>query len=649
MNTSVSNNYSRFFYTIDRMFQIGGSSPDLRIYNLRGGQIWQGLLPQQAAQRAMSAVRLTDFLEAIDPPPDQASIISFTLVPPHAFSEKPPEWRESILNGVGQVIQKYNRSLPIDDETIEADIKCSISQEVLRDPVQLPCGHTFEKDSIQEWYLREQNRNEPLTCPNCRAENPEGRMEPNRRILALINALKAEPKIPLLGQQLDPELAQHLFEQAEKLFEKGEKTEGWAAFKEGLKFTNSIDRYAQLPQILHQIGESEQAVLANLQLAQYKVEVGNLPAAIELLRASELIHRYPEIGTVLAFLYLETNQITTALHYAQQYLGDDVQQRVNFYKQVLRKEPNHLELYSYLIRSPLLGPLEKRHLLLQGASQAIEIGDPERAEAFCRNLRGTSREQLIAIYQKLAALTPSQYAPRLLELQSNHVAEPLIFGREEWKRLVGVDIVGSVPDIPHVDWSALCPLSEYGESIRENQMLVLFPKTVSHKWIFGSTKSQLTIQAFRKLVKTAQKGIALFDKLPKAVKDLDKKAKLPGNYWALVTTHSLSESEGKGFEAQQALVSIRTDGAYRVPMAREVAIASALNLLAGNRETLLPKDPRAAIISADDVPGYPGYRILTARKEEESSRQITMRVGPVRGELDYMQGLALSKRSLSID
>ena len=44
------------------------------------------------------------------------------------------------------------------------EFKCPISQEVMRDPVSLACGHTFDRVSINEWLSVSK------LCPTCRKQ-----------------------------------------------------------------------------------------------------------------------------------------------------------------------------------------------------------------------------------------------------------------------------------------------------------------------------------------------------------------------------------------------------------------------------------------------------------------------------------------------
>lgn len=45
---------------------------------------------------------------------------------------------------------------------------CPVTQEIIRDPVQIPCGHTFEKEAISHWHDEKIANHVTPTCPECR-------------------------------------------------------------------------------------------------------------------------------------------------------------------------------------------------------------------------------------------------------------------------------------------------------------------------------------------------------------------------------------------------------------------------------------------------------------------------------------------------
>lgn len=57
---------------------------------------------------------------------------------------------------------------------------CPITMEVMRDPVMILCGDTFERSEITKWF--EQNN----TCPHCRQKPPTKTMIPNLAVRKMI-------------------------------------------------------------------------------------------------------------------------------------------------------------------------------------------------------------------------------------------------------------------------------------------------------------------------------------------------------------------------------------------------------------------------------------------------------------------------------
>ena len=57
---------------------------------------------------------------------------------------------------------------------------CPITMEVMRDPVMILCGDTFERSEITKWF--EQNN----TCPHCRQQPPTKTMIPNLAVRKMI-------------------------------------------------------------------------------------------------------------------------------------------------------------------------------------------------------------------------------------------------------------------------------------------------------------------------------------------------------------------------------------------------------------------------------------------------------------------------------
>lgn len=71
-------------------------------------------------------------------------------------------------------------------QLLEEDLTCSICLGRYRDPVSLPCGHSFCTNCIQDSW----RRCEEKTCPQCRQPFPEGpKLGRNLALSALLQAL----------------------------------------------------------------------------------------------------------------------------------------------------------------------------------------------------------------------------------------------------------------------------------------------------------------------------------------------------------------------------------------------------------------------------------------------------------------------------
>lgn len=72
-------------------------------------------------------------------------------------------------------------------QLLEEDLTCSICLSRYRDPVSLPCGHSFCANCIRDSWLSCEK-----TCPECRQPFPEGfKLGRNLALSALLQALPA--------------------------------------------------------------------------------------------------------------------------------------------------------------------------------------------------------------------------------------------------------------------------------------------------------------------------------------------------------------------------------------------------------------------------------------------------------------------------
>ena len=69
----------------------------------------------------------------------------------------------------------------IEQDTVHSHLKCSICMDVLENPLQAPCQHTFCKQCISQWLNRGNN-----TCPEDRQRLSLSELKPPRIIQDLL-------------------------------------------------------------------------------------------------------------------------------------------------------------------------------------------------------------------------------------------------------------------------------------------------------------------------------------------------------------------------------------------------------------------------------------------------------------------------------
>ncbi|WP_316358187.1 ankyrin repeat domain-containing protein [Candidatus Neptunichlamydia sp. REUL1] len=102
---------------------------------------------------------------------------------------------------------------------------CTITQEVMKDPHALPCGHSFEKEAIEGWINANQNAHGRSRCPECRtrfthiarnftAKNMLDAIPDSTRLIASM-ALSAKRE----SMRIDRQLSEGETDQAIKIFD----------------------------------------------------------------------------------------------------------------------------------------------------------------------------------------------------------------------------------------------------------------------------------------------------------------------------------------------------------------------------------------------------------------------------------------------
>jgi hypothetical protein len=166
-------------------------------------------------------------------------------------------------------------------------LTCSISFEVMDDPVVTRCGHLFQRSPIEKW-LQQQ-----AVCPTCRSSQQVSELVPMYDLSSIIQELQKEEPIVSLSSfgKEDRNLAyRYLAIGAE--CENQEDALG--AYAKAFEYAKSSEEYAIIPSIYHIMGESEKAVLASLYLAQYQLREDKVSEAIETLTYCKAISSEPQ-------------------------------------------------------------------------------------------------------------------------------------------------------------------------------------------------------------------------------------------------------------------------------------------------------------------------------------------------------------------
>ena len=81
-------------------------------------------------------------------------------------------------------------------------LMCSISRDIIKDPVQTVCGHTFERVMIEDYHDKNVNTEDGPKCPDCRKFFTKTQLTPDMTYVGKVkktyaNVLKNEMKNPM--------------------------------------------------------------------------------------------------------------------------------------------------------------------------------------------------------------------------------------------------------------------------------------------------------------------------------------------------------------------------------------------------------------------------------------------------------------------
>lgn len=92
-------------------------------------------------------------------------LIATAVVGGVVFHQDYEDWKNSIED---ETIVK--RFIQIHEEhPAFSGFLCPISHDIIKEPVQIPCGHTFERIFIENWHDSKVSTADGPTCPECRA------------------------------------------------------------------------------------------------------------------------------------------------------------------------------------------------------------------------------------------------------------------------------------------------------------------------------------------------------------------------------------------------------------------------------------------------------------------------------------------------
>lgn len=359
------------FRTLDQIyvFQFKESQTlSLKVYNLAYECIF----------KASEQISSSDFQSLI---PRALTLLSFfSKKTPPPFSA--PNFIQDPLVELKKFINLIKLQIPQDNSKVES-LTCPLTLEILKNPVMDNCGHTFEKDAI------EQHLKNDRCCPLSR--KPIDSLTPNLHLKSYLEIHLTQDPIPTLAlfKKENSTLAQAHLQVAKTSLEEKEYQAALDAYSLAFQYTKRWQDYQPLPSLYEQMGMMLKAQLALLYLACYQLEAQDIPQTLKTLEA---LLKYPGFSNDLSLQLLckhlsqEPHSHTTIsfdLETVKTYHTTQPQKAQLIYSYLLNQNPHHWEAY-FQLSDLLLTPSEKAHILLRGACHAIEASNVPMAEKFCQ-------------------------------------------------------------------------------------------------------------------------------------------------------------------------------------------------------------------------------------------------------------------------
>ncbi len=100
------------------------------------------------------------------------------------------------MQNVGETEAKYHMNTGFFDVDLRdpppEDLCCSISHQLMEDPVSVMDGHTFERREVEKWFLLRQEEQAEITCPRCGSPLENLTLVPNYSLKSIITKYKQE-------------------------------------------------------------------------------------------------------------------------------------------------------------------------------------------------------------------------------------------------------------------------------------------------------------------------------------------------------------------------------------------------------------------------------------------------------------------------
>ncbi len=288
---------------------------------------------------------------------------------------------------------------------------CPISMDVLKDPVITNCGHTFEKENIEE--ANKKN----TACPTCRTKITS--LSPNYSLKSALETWEKEDPIPTFSsfQKDNKAIAQAHLSTAQTLIEGEAADEAISSYKKAFQYTKGATDYAPIPKLYQSLQKKPHERLAHLYYALYLLEENNLPAAVTSLESAQSLESdllaSLSINFALIMLYRHTHQEASKI---SQLIQDTLpllkktpsKKGIFFAKEMLCQDLTHTGLYDYLA-DVTQGITEQRQFLFKGALHALTKQQFLDAETLCAKTTPQSFEELVIFAQA----NPSSQQERL--------------------------------------------------------------------------------------------------------------------------------------------------------------------------------------------------------------------------------------------